>query len=253
MLGLAVLFFVGLFLLVTLVVVWLTARWAKRHGRRGWVWGGVAALAMYNLMFWDLIPTLLIHNYYCASEAGFWVYKTPEQWVKENPGVLETLSVGLPNEYKVKSEMKRYGGYEEYLLPDGIRLNARYSEDHRTKAIVLVHVSVYTPNGWSGIQLNERLRYLWKKTKDYPLSIRRNDEQMVDVRGITLLRWTGFSWGQSNALSLGPSGPVRALGTTYLAGGGGCSTKTESMTNHMIFEQYMDYFLHEHLRPYKGD
>jgi hypothetical protein len=91
MLGLAVLFFVGLYLLITLAAVLFAARWARKRGRRAWVWGAVAAFVMYNLVFWDLIPTLLIHKYYCATEAGFWVYKTPEQWVQENPGVLESL------------------------------------------------------------------------------------------------------------------------------------------------------------------
>jgi hypothetical protein len=38
-----------------------------------------------------------MHRYYCATEAGLWVYKTPEQWVKENPGVMETLVDNSPN------------------------------------------------------------------------------------------------------------------------------------------------------------
>lgn len=92
MLGLAVLGILAVYLLVSGLVVWLAARWAKRRDRRPWVWGGVAAFAMYNLVFWDLIPTLVVHKYYCATEAGFWVYKTPEQWAKENPGGLERLS-----------------------------------------------------------------------------------------------------------------------------------------------------------------
>ena len=91
MLGLAVLFAIGAYFFISLLVVRLSSRWAKKRGRRGWVWGGVAAFAMYNLVFWDLIPTLLMHKYYCSTQAGFWVYKTPEQWVKENPGVLEKL------------------------------------------------------------------------------------------------------------------------------------------------------------------
>ncbi len=91
MLGLAVLFVIGIYLAVSALVIWLSARWALKRGRRGWVWGGVAAFVMYNLVFWDLIPTLIMHKYYCSTEAGFWVYKTPEQWVKENPGVMETL------------------------------------------------------------------------------------------------------------------------------------------------------------------
>lgn len=91
MFGLVVLLFIGAYLLVSALVVWLAARWAKKRGRRGWVWGGLGAFAMYNLVFWDWIPTVAMHKYYCATEAGFWVYKTPEQWTKENPGVLETL------------------------------------------------------------------------------------------------------------------------------------------------------------------
>ena len=46
---------------------------------------------MYLLVFWDWLPTIAVHQYYCSTEAGFWVYKTPEQWKKENPGVMETL------------------------------------------------------------------------------------------------------------------------------------------------------------------
>jgi hypothetical protein len=92
MLGLVVIAILTAYLAVSGLVIWLAMRWARKHKRRPWVWGGVAAFAMYNLVFWDLIPTLAMHKYYCATEAGFWVYKTPEQWVKENPGVMETLT-----------------------------------------------------------------------------------------------------------------------------------------------------------------
>ncbi|MCO5760868.1 MAG: hypothetical protein NHG36_05055 [Chromatiaceae bacterium] len=91
MLGLVVLLFIGGYLLLSGLVVWLAARWAKKRDRRPWVWGGLAAFVMYNLVFWDWLPTVVMHRYYCATQAGFWVYKTPAQWAKENPGVLETL------------------------------------------------------------------------------------------------------------------------------------------------------------------
>jgi hypothetical protein len=91
MLGLVVIAFIVAYLAISALAVWLAVRWAKRRNRRPWVWGGLAAFAMYNLVFWDWIPTLVMHKYYCSTQAGFWVYKTPEQWAKENPGVLETL------------------------------------------------------------------------------------------------------------------------------------------------------------------
>lgn len=91
MLGLAVLVAIGIYLAISALVVWLAARWARKRNRRPWIWGGLAAFLMYNLVFWDWIPTVVMHKYYCATEAGFWVYKTPEQWAKDNPLVLETL------------------------------------------------------------------------------------------------------------------------------------------------------------------
>lgn len=234
MLGLVVLLFIGLFLLVSFAMMWLAARWARKHGRRGWVWGGVAALGMYHLMFWDLIPTLLIHKYYCATEAGFWVYKTPEQWINENPGVLETLSVShLPEEYKVKSEMLKAGGNTWYQLPDGTKLRASYFRRPYIDGVKLDHVSVDTPDGWYGNQFNERIRSLTKSAKGFPFSITRSEDKLVDLKDDAVLaRYVSFSWGSSNALSLGPRGPVRALGTAYLAGGGGCNVDYQGFRNY---------------------
>ncbi|THG85277.1 hypothetical protein E5198_04200 [Pseudomonas sp. A-1] len=45
MLGLAVLFFIGAFLLASLRTIKLAAWWARRNGRRGWTWTVVTALA----------------------------------------------------------------------------------------------------------------------------------------------------------------------------------------------------------------
>lgn len=116
MLGLVVLAIFAVYLLVSTLVVWLAVRWAKKRNRKPWIWGGLAAFLMYNFVFWDLIPTLAMHKYYCATEAGFWVYKTPEQWAKENPGVVETLT------------WKRQTGY----LREGSRLNERFVLEHFT-------------------------------------------------------------------------------------------------------------------------
>lgn len=80
-----------LYLLAFIAAVTWARRYAKKHGKSAARWGWSAALGMYLLVFWDWIPTVAVHQYYCAKDAGFWVYKTPEQWKKENPGVMETL------------------------------------------------------------------------------------------------------------------------------------------------------------------
>lgn len=89
--GLVILLVLGVYLLLSIGVVRYAARWARRQERRPWVWGGLAALVMYHLVFWDWIPTVVAHKYYCSMEAGFWVYKSLEQWKAENPGVMEML------------------------------------------------------------------------------------------------------------------------------------------------------------------
>ncbi len=80
-----------LYLLVSIAVVRAAIRYARDNGRSAKRWGWGAALVMYLIPFWDWIPTVAVHQYYCSTEAGFWVYKTVDQWKAENPGVMETL------------------------------------------------------------------------------------------------------------------------------------------------------------------
>ena len=89
--GLVVFAVLGLYFLISIgVVVWAVLH-ARKRDKNAWLWGGVSAFIMYNLVFWDWIPTVVAHKYYCSTEAGFWVYKTVDQWKAENPGVMETL------------------------------------------------------------------------------------------------------------------------------------------------------------------
>ncbi len=91
MIGLIVLFVVGVYLAISVLVVLWAIRFAKRKGRSPWLGGILAALFMYLLVFWDYIPTKIMFHHYCTKEAGVWIYKTIDQWKKENPGVAETL------------------------------------------------------------------------------------------------------------------------------------------------------------------
>ncbi|AGF79749.1 hypothetical protein UWK_03222 [Desulfocapsa sulfexigens DSM 10523] len=92
MFGLAVIVFFVFYLAVSIGVTVLAVRWAKNRGRRAWLWGGLVAFIMYNLVFWDYLPTLITFKYLVHTRSGFWVYKTLEQWKAENPGVAETLT-----------------------------------------------------------------------------------------------------------------------------------------------------------------
>lgn len=101
MIGLIVLIVIGVYLAAFYLVVRATVRWARNNGRSTKRWGWIAALAMYLPVFWDHIPTVLLHQYLCATEQGFWVYKTVEEWQQENPGVAETLRwSNVPKKFK---------------------------------------------------------------------------------------------------------------------------------------------------------
>jgi len=91
MIGPVVLGALLIYLLVSVAVVRGAVRYAKNKGKnsRRWFWSAV--LVMYLIPFWDWIPTVVVHQYYCSTEAGFWAYKNVDQWKAENPGVLETL------------------------------------------------------------------------------------------------------------------------------------------------------------------
>jgi hypothetical protein len=74
---------------------WRGWRWAVNHGWRGrkrWLGAACGFLLVYLPVMWDWLPTMAAHKYYCEKEAGFWVYKTVDQWKAENPGVMEKLA-----------------------------------------------------------------------------------------------------------------------------------------------------------------
>jgi hypothetical protein len=60
-------------------------------------------------VFWDFIPTLVIHKYYCSNQAGFWVYKTPEKWKLDNPN-MRFLEYGESKANDFSMEITEIGG-----------------------------------------------------------------------------------------------------------------------------------------------
>ncbi|PHS26636.1 MAG: hypothetical protein COA83_02890 [Methylophaga sp.] len=100
------LLFIGVFviyLIISIKVIGIGRTQAQRRGYKRWHGGLLAALIMYNLVFWDLIPVYAVHAYQCKNNAGFTVYKTLEQWKQENPGVADTL-IPIKNSPSTKTD-----------------------------------------------------------------------------------------------------------------------------------------------------
>jgi hypothetical protein len=91
MLGLMLFGALGLYILLSIGAVLLAGRWAKKRGRRRWPWCTGVGVFLYLVAAWELTPMHVVAAYYCR-QAGLTVYKTPDQWKAENPGVAETLT-----------------------------------------------------------------------------------------------------------------------------------------------------------------
>lgn len=84
MLALVYVFFLLLYVAFSVVVVIAVGRWAAKRGKVRWKWMTGAAAVMWLIVFWDWIPTVLLHRHLCNTWAGVTIYKTPEQWLAEN-------------------------------------------------------------------------------------------------------------------------------------------------------------------------
>ena len=187
MFGLAYIVFFAIYLGISILVVRGTVKFARRHEKNVFLWGTVAAFIMYNLVFWDWIPTVATHQYYCASESGFWVYKPFDQWKAENPGVMQGL---------VANERAPY----------------------RTERFDDGHVETHT------YFLNDRFNWIvTQQDISRFLPIIRTEQQVKDVKnGEVLARYVNFSAGSSVKNTVGPPGPLKFwLSSSNCNGGSG--------------------------------
>ncbi|MEW8050229.1 MAG: hypothetical protein AB2809_07615 [Candidatus Thiodiazotropha sp.] len=94
MIGLIYLVVMGGHLLLSIWVINLAVKQARKNSKPGWHYGVPAGIAMFLVLYWDLIPTHAVHRCYCLVDGGFTVNKTLDEWKRENLGVAETL---VPN------------------------------------------------------------------------------------------------------------------------------------------------------------
>jgi hypothetical protein len=158
--GLVIFGGVGLYILFSIGVVLLAAAYAGKNGASVKLWGWSVAFIMYSIPFWDWLPTIAVHQYYCATESGFWVYQTLDQWEQENPGVMETLTTQRiwPN--------KHDGDMENYV---------------------------------STSMINQRINYINKKNGPFLFNRWRHEQVIQDSKtGQELARQIDFSTGNGN-------------------------------------------------------
>jgi len=150
-----------------------------RNRKRAWPWALGVSLLIYLAVFWDHIPTVVAHKYYCDKEAGFWVYKTVDQWKQENPGVMETLVANKNAPSERIGDMKNYT--DTYFL-------------------------------------NKRFNWVVKKTGPHPFNLWRHEQEVIDVKNNEVMaRYIDFSTG--NGLISGEMPLSFWLQSSYCNGG----------------------------------
>lgn len=160
--GFVVIVAMGIYLLISFGVVASAISYAKKNSKNTKRWGLGAALAMFLIPFWDWIPTVGVHQYYCMKDSGFWVYKPLDQWKAENPGVMEGLTTQRvwPHQY--------LGDDNNYVVTESVnqRLNLITKKDRelflyrwrwerdlvdtKTNELLARHVDFSTGNGHIG-------------------------------------------------------------------------------------------------------
>ncbi len=178
------------YLIITIVLVLLVSRSARKRGIKGWKWGLPAAIGMYLLVFWDWLPMEVMISYKCSNDAGYVQYKTVDEWKLENPGVWETLDhKWLPKKYLVKIKKgAKQSKREHYKLPDGTELVARYDAGGK-----YMTTNISSNDGIVRSLLNQR--FTWELERiSHPFHIRETDEKIIDRKtGKVIAQYIDFS------------------------------------------------------------
>jgi hypothetical protein len=214
MFGLAILLIITPYLLISLLVIWAFGRAAAKNGRKPWRYRLLAAFIMYNLVFWDWIPTYLAVAYYCKTQGGYTVYKSRETWLLENPEFASKFDDDKPPEGAVFISRKMENANKQqwtdyYEMPDGMKLRFRY-EDGRYSS-----KEVSGLENKSGHFLNSRVYKLYTSRKNAYhyinnsfsfLSLNEMIMEYVDIKtGEVLARHVNFRGEKEGSLiSPGP-------------------------------------------------
>ena len=169
MIALLILGLFCVYLILSICLVRLTAKYAAKSGLNR-TFPLIIAIIVVTLpvsyMTIEYIITKAAFNRYCTKEAGVWIYKTVDQWKKENPGVAETLKP--------------------------------YTNKDRPKKKPEVKIK---PDEKIGINRFLNQRFIWVRREKGPTSsnIFEHTGEIIDAKtGEVMARWIDFSSGYGN-------------------------------------------------------
>jgi len=198
MFGLVVVVVGVIYLAVLIALTRLAYSAAKKRGyskAKCWMAAATGFLIVYLPVFWDHIPTIVAHQYYCAKDSGFWIYKTFDQWKAENPGVGETLVANKNAPSRREGDMQSYT--DTYFL-------------------------------------NQRVNWVVRRHGQFPFNRWRHEQEVVDTQGnYVLARYIDFSTSQERPQE-GWSGWKMWLANEHCSGGGHNQDELRNFRNNFL-------------------
>lgn len=106
-------------------------RWARRHGKAGWKFSVPIVIASYLVVFWDVVPTAVVHSYLCRTQAGVTIYKDRNTWMLEHANDVSSIPKFFGDEQFKINETRR-----------GYWLNGRFYIQHDSDKTILLPVYI---------------------------------------------------------------------------------------------------------------
>lgn len=183
MLGLIFVFVAGVYLLMQLVFVpWLAYYMGRKGGlgRRGAVLCAVLGFLVFAAPVWHKeLPAIIVYNV-LKKDCDTFIHKPFEQWVQENPGVLETLERN-DKLYEMKKEMgEQYPN--RYIFHKGrqFRIMAELRSGGKQRIIWYVNWSAPMIK-WAISQYKPQI--IWHENWDAPITrVERRQDILYDMK-----------------------------------------------------------------------
>lgn len=127
-------------------------------------------MVLFLGQFWDLIPTVIKHQYYCSTKSGLWIYKDPEKLLVDNPDFLEKnnsdeyfFDLKNNNNNESYSPRIREEFYQVKAFDHAIGKQENIIRDTKNNEILVIKIDFFLGSGMGSIHGGGSLES-WRKS-----------------------------------------------------------------------------------------
>lgn len=86
----------------------------------------VGFLIVYLPVFWDVVPTAVMHYHHCSKDAGLFVHKDPKAWADEHRRIADSLKIPWAERKAMHSKITE-DGWTQMLLNREVADESRHT------------------------------------------------------------------------------------------------------------------------------